>query len=748
VAAEPEIPLPPPDTPSGSTSPDGAVTRGGAADTAGKVTPGPDDGSATARVPTQAADVMRAPLAPGAGSIMVEEDQDEVLAWETAAFPEEDEPDWEALEYLEYFDDAGPDDQERWPTELTGQVLPDQAADSCDYPLTATMTAEGVPAPTGTTIPADPGTAPAAPGTTVPADPGAALADPETGTAAYSAREAAGATAAARAGFAEGGAADTMAPGPVLAGLADPAWQQGLGGLTDDELTGLLRAWQRLGARATAGLLAAISEVAARRRSEALACGDWRGFEHAEDEIAVALTLTRFSASRVLALALDLDRLPLTRAALAAGLIDERRASVIAEGLIGLDDEHAAAVEASIITNAPGQTTGELRPAVRRAVIAADPAAAKRRKEEALKDARVEASSQPSGTASLAGRDLPPAEVLAADKHLTALAMAMKKAGAEGTLDQLRARAYLHLLSGQPAGTLLTPTGTAGTAAGTAGTGTPDTGTSGSGAAGSRTAGADAPGTRGTARAGTAGAGAPGLPALRGTVNLTMPLATWLGWSPSPGQVPGFGTLDADDSRTIADLLAGDPATQWCLTLTDPAGQPVAHGCAKNGPRPPEPSQPPPWPGPSPGSWPGPWPGAGSGADLGTDPRAGPRPPGDPGWIAAVTITPLQAGNCSHPRETPAYQPGRTLRHIIEIRQATCCHPGCRRPATRCDLDHTIPHHLGGRTCECGLAPLCRAHHQAKQAPGWALTQDRPGTMTWTTPSHRNYTTGPTSYPN
>jgi hypothetical protein len=113
-----------------------------------------------------------------------------------------------------------------------------------------------------------------------------------------------------------------------------------------------------------------------------------------------------------------------------------------------------------------------------------------------------------------------------------------------------------------------------------------------------------------------------------------------------------------------------------------------------------------------------------------------------------VPITPLQAGDCAHPRETPAYQPGRTLRHIIEIRQATCSHPGCRRPATRCDLDHTIPHHLGGRTCECGLAPLCRAHHQAKQAPGWALTQDRPGTMTWTTPSRRTYTTGPTSYPN
>ena len=51
-----------------------------------------------------------------------------------------------------------------------------------------------------------------------------------------------------------------------------------------------------------------------------------------------------------------------------------------------------------------------------------------------------------SGTAALSGRDLPPAAALAADKHLTALAQALKAAGTPGTLDTLRARAYLHLL--------------------------------------------------------------------------------------------------------------------------------------------------------------------------------------------------------------------------------------------------------------------------------------------------------------
>jgi Domain of unknown function (DUF222) len=130
---------------------------------------------------------------------------------------------------------------------------------------------------------------------------------------------------------------------------------------------------------------------------------NWPRYEHVQDEIAITLTLTRPAAARILDLAFSLDRLPLTRAALAAGQIDERRATVITDELSSLDDEHAAAVEALIITKAATQTTGQLRPAVHRAVIAADPAAAKRRKEEALKGARVETSRDPSGTARLTG---------------------------------------------------------------------------------------------------------------------------------------------------------------------------------------------------------------------------------------------------------------------------------------------------------------------------------------------------------
>jgi hypothetical protein len=140
----------------------------------------------------------------------------------------------------------------------------------------------------------------------------------------------------------------------------------------------------RLASWAASQKLAATSRLAARREADGRKTGDWRPFDHIDDEVAVALTLTRRSAGRLVELALGLDRLPLTRAALSAGLIDERRAEVITEELAGLDDE------ALIIGKAPGLTTGQLRALVRRAVIAADPAAARQRKEQALKDARIE----------------------------------------------------------------------------------------------------------------------------------------------------------------------------------------------------------------------------------------------------------------------------------------------------------------------------------------------------------------------
>ena len=438
-------------------------------------------------------------------------------------------------------------------------------------------------------------------------------------------------------GFASGGVADELPPGPVLAGLAGDAWQAGLDRLGDDELIGVLRAARRLASWSAALELAAVTELAARREAEAVSAEACVPGEHIGDEIAAALTLTGRAADILLDLATALRRLPATSAALAAGRIDRYKAAVIADEVTGLSAEHAAAVEQQVLGNAPAQTTGQLRAATRRAVLTADPAAARERKEQAQRDARVERWDEHAGTAALAGRDLPPAEVLAADRNLSSLAASLQRAGVSGTMAQLRARVYLALLTGQPV-TSLTERGKA-------------------------------------ADGGTQG----------GSVNLTMPLATWLGLSDAPGHAAGYGPLDADDSRDLAALLARHSGSRWCVTLTGEGGRAVAHGCARTGPGSSGRSRPPP-------------PGA-------VDSR--PPPPGAVDWLGNITITTLETGDCGHPRESPAYRPPPRLQHLIIIRQPTCAFPGCRQSSVRCDKDHTVPYDQGGRTCECNLAPMC-----------------------------------------
>ena len=112
-----------------------------------------------------------------------------------------------------------------------------------------------------------------------------------------------------------------------------------------------------------------------------------------------------------------------------------------------------------IIRAAAASTTGQLRAQLRQLVIFLDPAAALRRKEAAEKHARVEMWREDAGTCALSGRDLPPGLALAADKRVTAAAEFLRTQGAEGTLSQLRARAYLGLLCGLRAESLLPAVG-------------------------------------------------------------------------------------------------------------------------------------------------------------------------------------------------------------------------------------------------------------------------------------------------
>jgi hypothetical protein len=207
------------------------------------------------------------------------------------------------------------------------------------------------------------------------------------------------------------------------------------------------------------------------------------------------------------------------------------------------------------------------------------------------------------------------------------------------------------------------------------------------------------------------GAGDPvaGLPPLAGLINVTIPLTTLLGLSQNPGEAAGLGPVDADTARQLACALAGHRATRWQIIVTDPDGHALATGTAR-----------------------GPLTGAS---------RSG------SGWTLKVTAEPIATAECDHRNQEPGYRPSPALQRLIRARSVTCCGPGCRRPASRADLDHTVPYDDGGITCECGLAAGCRHCHRRKQAHGWTLQQPSPGVMIWISPAGRRYTTYPSKYP-
>jgi Domain of unknown function (DUF222) len=231
---------------------------------------------------------------------------------------------------------------------------------------------------------------------------------------------------------------------------------------------------------------------------------------------------------------------------------------------------------------------------------------------------------------------------------------------------------------------------------------------------------------------------APVLPALAARANLTLPLATLLGLAGRPGAAHGLGPLDPALVRDLA-AAAASPHSQWCTTVTDSQGTPVAHGCAR--PARTKKNQPASRDGPVPWTF---------------TPRDDPGPPGGYGtWTLTlpggqeliVKLEPIPVTGCDHRHESHGYQPNDTLRHLVQVRDGTCTFPPCSRHARESDFEHAVPYDKGGRTCACNGGARSRRCHRVKQSPGWTLTQPQPGRHHWTTPSGRTYTQGPMQYP-
>ena len=219
-------------------------------------------------------------------------------------------------------------------------------------------------------------------------------------------------------------------------------------------------------------------------------------------------------------------------------MITRYKAQIIAAGCDPLDPDEARAAEARVLGRAGGLTPAGLRHAIAQAVIEVNAEKAKKRREAARKHARVEVFGEYSGNAALEAHELPMAEAAAMDQRISWWADQLKASGAEGSRDQLRARALVDLVLGRDS------------------------------------------------RPGHAGESLAAVPAgFAGCLNLTIPAATILGLADRPGEITTMGPIDPWLARDLATAAAQNPKTTWCVTVTDKDGHAVAHGCARPDPR-------------------------------------------------------------------------------------------------------------------------------------------------------------------
>jgi len=366
-----------------------------------------------------------------------------------------------------------------------------------------------------------------------------------------SARRFPGESSSRAAAFGTGLVLDVMPGCADLAMLADAAAgdDDRYEGASDDELIGVLSAWDRLEAHMAARKLAAAAELIRRRpepgcplEGHARMPAAWEEFTVAE--LAFALAEHRGRAEDLLTLAATLEtRLPGTRAALRDGIVRLDKAQIIAAATTNLDPEEARQAEAMVLGRAGRLTPGGLRAAIVRAVIDVAPEKARKRREAAAADARVQRWAEDSGNAALMGRELPPAEVLAADQRITAWARQLRAAGLDGDMDVLRARAYLDLLLGKDSRPGQDTSSGQDTAGGQDGAGPQD---GGGGRQDPRGGGPGPAGPDSPAAAPTAsGPNASAVPAgFAGRITLTIPLATLLGLAGRPAEIPGIGPID------------------------------------------------------------------------------------------------------------------------------------------------------------------------------------------------------------
>ncbi|MGH3794739.1 MAG: DUF222 domain-containing protein [Pseudonocardiaceae bacterium] len=304
--------------------------------------------------------------------------------------------------------------------------------------------------------------------------------------------------------------------------------------------------WERVIAWAQAGQIREMTSFlrSAEARNRTLGAPDVQAHESAVAEVGLMLaTSARTAACRVDDAWSLCTRLPATLAALEQGRITLTKALILDAETANLSAEHTAQVERQVLAKARQQTPGQLRAATRRAVLTADPAAARERAERARRERRVRMWPEPDGMSTLSAY-LPAADAAGVFAVLDEYARRAGFAKDERTLEARRADALVDLVLG-PIGFC-----SAGTSAARE-----DTDQGPGAAAASVRAAVDVAAV---------------------DVRVTVPHTALLGADDLPGELAGYGPIPAAVAR---ELAAGGT---WRRILTDPAsGRPLDYGTTR-----------------------------------------------------------------------------------------------------------------------------------------------------------------------
>ncbi|MBV9315662.1 MAG: HNH endonuclease [Pseudonocardia sp.] len=218
-------------------------------------------------------------------------------------------------------------------------------------------------------------------------------------------------------------------------------------------------------------------------------------------------------------------------------------------------------------------------------------------------------------------------------------------------------------------------------------------------------------------------------------IEIRVGLATLLGLDNRPGEIPRLGPVLPDVARDI--VTAQHRGAEWRFAIVDTDGYLLLGGLTRQRPR------------PAPGSPP---PGRCRGgiveiqltAELLDHLTRHPLVAGG-AWARVIADLVDQYAHRDHllaqldTRPDDRFARGALARHI-QIRDRTCVHPGCMRPAACCDMDHVEDYAHGGLTIRINIGPECGLHHPYKDR-GWRLTQPEPGIFRWASPLGRIYVT-------